>query len=95
MPFFLQIIDEISMINKSMWNKLQILKKSIPQLIFILVGDYRQCKPIEDDNTKPMKYFDHPVVKYLTNNNRVVLEKIHSLCWPSLEEGCPYNVYQT
>lgn len=70
------IVDEISMINKCMWNKLQLLKKSIPELIFILVGDHRQCKPIEDDNTKSMKYFDHPVVKYLTNNNRVVLEKI-------------------
>jgi hypothetical protein len=67
-------IDEISMINKTMWSKLVLLKRMMPKLIFILVGDDKQCKPIEEDEAKSVKYFDHPVMKYLTNNNRNVLQ---------------------
>ncbi|KAJ1464828.1 hypothetical protein T484DRAFT_3641496, partial [Baffinella frigidus] len=67
-------IDEISMINKTMWSKLVLLKRMMPKLIFILVGDDKQCKPIEEDDSESVKYFNHPAMKYLTNNNRNVLQ---------------------
>ncbi|KAJ1463665.1 hypothetical protein T484DRAFT_1758661 [Baffinella frigidus] len=67
-------IDEISMINKTMWSKLVLLKRMMPKLIFILVGDDKQCKPIEEDDSESVKYFNRPVMKYLTNNNRNVLQ---------------------
>ncbi|KAJ1465098.1 hypothetical protein T484DRAFT_3639516 [Baffinella frigidus] len=67
-------IDEISMINKTMWSKLALLKRMIPKIIFILVGDDKQCKPIEEEGAQSVKCFDHPVMKYLINNNRNVLK---------------------
>ncbi len=60
------IIDEISMINCNLWNKLLFLKKKT-NAIFILLGDYRQCPPIE--NGKCIDYFNHSYPKLLTNSN--------------------------
>lgn len=60
------IIDEISMINCNIWNKLLLLKKKT-NAIFILLGDYRQCPPIE--NGKSIDYFNHSYPKLLTNSN--------------------------
>ena len=64
------IVDEIGMINNNLWNKLMYLKK-VTGAIFILLGDYRQCPPIEDG--EEVDYFNHSYVKYLTNNNRIEL----------------------
>jgi ATP-dependent exoDNAse (exonuclease V) alpha subunit len=66
------IVDEISMINAALWNKLIVLKKTTGA-IFILLGDYRQCPPIEDG--KETDYFTHPYAKALTNYNRCELVK--------------------
>jgi len=66
------IVDEISMINAAYWNKLMVLKKTTGA-IFILLGDYRQCPPIEDGNETD--YFTHPYAKALTNYNRCELVK--------------------
>jgi len=69
------VVNEISMINKALWFKLVLLKIKHPKLIFILSGDYRQCKPIEDERTdiNDYDYFNSDIVKYLTNYNKVEL----------------------
>jgi len=64
------IIDEISMITKELWKILTILKKET-DITFILLGDEKQCPPVEDEKIKD--YFNHPAVKYLSNNNRNIL----------------------
>jgi len=64
------IIDEISMINGDLWNKLMLLKKRTGAT-FILLGDYRQCPPIEDG--VEINYFNHPYTKHLCNNNMIEL----------------------
>ena len=69
-PIF--VVDEISMINSWLWNKLMILKKTTGA-IFILLGDHRQCPPIEDG--KEINYFTHPYAKRLVNYNRCELTK--------------------
>lgn len=60
------IVDEISMLSSDLWNKLCLLKKRTGAT-FIIMGDHRQCPPIE--NGKEIDYFNHPYAKYLTNNN--------------------------
>jgi len=60
------IVDEISMINCDLWNKLLMLKKKT-DAIFILLGDYRQCPPIEEGEY--VNYFNHSYPKLLTNSN--------------------------
>jgi hypothetical protein len=66
------IIDEISMISKDLWRRLCLLKQEAPNIIFLLLGDEKQCPPVEDDvNIKD--YFNHPSVKYICNYNRNVL----------------------
>lgn len=67
------IVDEISMISSNIWNYLMRLKQKYPHLIFILMGDYRQCPPIEDG--KEIDYFNHSYTKHLTNCNRCELTK--------------------
>jgi hypothetical protein len=69
-PIF--VIDEISMISGWYWNKLMVLKKTTGA-IFILLGDHRQCPPIEDG--KEINYFNHPYAKRLVNYNRCELTK--------------------
>jgi hypothetical protein len=64
------VVDEIGMINKQLWKHLCILKKKNPHLIFILLGDYRQTKPIEDFE---YDYFNSSIVRYLTNGNKIEL----------------------
>jgi len=68
------IVDEISMINADLWKILFLLKKT-SGATFILLGDYRQCRPIEESriDIENPNYFNHPVVKYLCNNNRCEL----------------------
>ncbi len=79
------IVDEIGMINKLLWKHLCILKKKFPDLIFILLGDYRQCKPIEDFD---FNYFDSSIVKYLVNYNKIELtekQRYDDELWEFLE----------
>ena len=61
------VIDEISMIDKEMWRRLCLLKQQT-QVNFLLLGDDKQCPPVEVDGLN--SYFNHPAVKYLTNNQR-------------------------
>ena len=64
------VVDEISMINGDLWNKLMLLKKRTGA-IFILLGDHRQCPPIEQG--QEVDYFTHPYTKHLCNNNMIEL----------------------
>lgn len=80
------IVDEISMINSSLWNKLMILKQ-ITNATFILIGDHRQCPPIEKG--KEIDYFNHPYVKRLVNYNRCELtepQRYDMKLWNWLED---------
>jgi hypothetical protein len=69
-PIF--IVDEISMLSSKLWRYLMTLKE-VTGAIFILLGDYRQCGPIE--NGKEIDYFTHPFAKRLVNGNRCELTK--------------------
>jgi thymidine kinase len=66
------VIDEIGMINAEIWNMIMLLKKTT-KAIFIVMGDFRQCPPIEEG--AEIDYFNHPYVKRLVNNNRCQLTK--------------------
>jgi AAA domain len=67
------IVDEKSMVNGFLWERLVELKR-LTGMTFILVGDPRQCPPIE---AVERDYFNHSAVKFLTNCNKVVLEVVH------------------
>ncbi len=80
------IVDEISMINSFLWNKLMILKR-VTGATFILIGDHRQCPPIEKG--KEIDYFNHPYVKHLVNYNRCELtepQRYDMKLWSWLED---------
>ena len=85
------VVNEISMINKNLWYKLYLLKKQNPKLVFLLLGDYRQCKPIEEERTDIVDwdYFNHSIVKYLTNYNKIELterQRYDLQMWNMLED---------
>jgi hypothetical protein len=85
------IIDEISMIPSHIWRKLIEVKKSTG-CGFILLGDNRQCPPVEEGLAEDFDYFDHPAVKFLTNYNRCELQVPHRYdmdMWNHLE-----NIYE-
>jgi hypothetical protein len=80
------VVDEISMISKHLWRLLTEVKRSTG-IIFILVGDYRQCGPVE--NEQIYHYFDHPAVKYLANHNLcdlTVKKRYDQQLWDELED---------
>lgn len=64
------VVDEISMIDKEMWRRLCLLKQQT-KIKFLLLGDDKQCPPVEVDGLDT--YFNHPAVRYLTNNQRNTL----------------------
>ena len=64
------IVDEISMITKDLWKRLCLLKQET-DITFLLLGDEKQCPPVEDE--KIDDYFNHPAVKYICNYNKNVL----------------------
>jgi ATP-dependent exoDNAse (exonuclease V) alpha subunit len=64
------ICDEISMNPAEIWRRLAELKKALPNAYWLMMGDHRQCPPVEK---KPINYFDASVVKFLCNNQRVEL----------------------
>jgi hypothetical protein len=66
------IVDEISMVSKDLWRRLCLLKQEAPNIIFLLLGDEKQCPPVEDD-VNINDYFNHPSVKYICNYNRNIL----------------------
>lgn len=69
------IVDEVSMVSKDLWQRLCLLKQEAPNIIFLLLGDEKQCPPVEDDVMIDAyaDYFNHPSVKYICNYGRNVL----------------------
>ena len=65
------VVDEISMITKDLWKRLCLLKQET-DITFLLLGDNKQCPPVEDEDIED--YFNHPAVKYLCNYNRNILD---------------------
>ena len=81
------VIDEIGMIPSYLWKLLVLIKKKYPNKIFILLGDYRQLPPVNEES---IDIFNHPIVKYLCNNNRIELTTPHRYdipLWNFLEKG--------
>lgn len=64
------VVDEISMITKDLWKRLCLLKQETG-ISFLLLGDNKQCPPVEEETIDD--YFNHPAVKYLCNYNRNIL----------------------
>jgi hypothetical protein len=84
------VIDEIGMISCELWKYLMLLKKENPKAIFILLGDERQLPPIEHNRELKTDIFNHPVVKFLCNNNRIELterQRYDEALWNFLEGG--------
>jgi len=84
------VIDEIGMINSQLWKYLLLLKKENPKAIFILLGDWRQLPPIEEQRTNKLDVFNHPVVRFLCNNNSIELserQRYDKALWDFLEKG--------
>ena len=80
-------IDEISMIAEDLWILLCELKK-MTNIIFILIGDYRQLPPIENTHTD---WFNHTAIHYLTNNLKCELtgmKRYDIKLWEALEDVC-------
>ena len=80
------IVDEISMVSKKLWRLLVEVKKAT-EITFILVGDHRQCAPVENEGVE--NYFDHPAVKYLSNNNLcelTIMKRYNQELWDALED---------
>jgi hypothetical protein len=91
------VIDEIGMISNELWKYLMLLKKSNPKAIFILLGDWRQLPPIDDGRTAPSDIFNHPVVKFLCNNNKIELtekQRYDQQLWDFLEKGCEEGIWE-
>ena len=91
------VIDEIGMISNELWKYLMLLKKSNPKAIFILLGDWRQLPPIDEGRTAPSDIFNHPVVKFLCNNNKIELtekQRYDQQLWDFLEKGCEEGIWE-
>jgi hypothetical protein len=65
------IIDEISMIGKELWKRINLLKIN-SNIKFLLLGDEKQCPPVENEDIED--YFNHSAVKSICNYNRNVLD---------------------
>jgi len=84
------VVDEIGMISNKLWRKLQLLKRECPKAKWILMGDYRQLPPVSDEGESEIDVFNHPVVKFLTNGNKIELtirKRYNEELWDYLERG--------
>ena len=62
------------MVSEYFFRILNNLHQNFPQLIFIIIGDENQLKPV-CDNSDSYNYFDNVIIHEITNNNKVVLSK--------------------
>jgi ATP-dependent exoDNAse (exonuclease V) alpha subunit len=88
------IVDEISMIPKEIWKRLCLVKKQLPHIIFLLLGDEKQIPPVEEETIQD--YFNHPAVKYLCNYNKNILnvrKRYDETLYNLLEEVDNINIY--
>jgi hypothetical protein len=91
------IIDEAGMICQAIWKQLYFVKKKFPQLIFIILGDYRQLEPVEPTLIESIDVFNTSVIKYLCNNFMVelnVMKRYDLRLWNYLEDGYERNLWE-
>jgi len=91
------VIDEIGMISNDLWRYLLLLKRTNPKAIFILLGDWRQLPPIDEGRMVDCDIFNHPIVKYLCNNNRIELtekQRYNQELWDFLERGVEEGIWE-
>jgi len=69
------IVDEVSLIAKAIWRWLGELKRATG-VKFILLGDQRQCGPVETEQGM-YHYFGHPTVKFLACHTQADLVVPH------------------
>lgn len=84
------VIDEIGMIKKDLWRILSTLKKVCPKTIFILMGDWRQLPPIDEEDNITEDIFNMSIVKFLCNNSHIELtvrQRYDKELWDYLEKG--------
>jgi hypothetical protein len=87
-------VDEISMIPKNLWKCLCEVKKFVG-CKFVLIGDKRQCEPVE---AKPYNYFNHSCMKYLVDYNCIELNVMHRYdkqLWDLLEDVMNIDTFFT
>lgn len=83
------IVDEISLIPGFLWKQLGDLKRTNPHIKFLLVGDMRQCGPVEEVDTRYKEYDNHPTVMALACYQRGVLNtrrRYDKLLWDLSED---------
>ena len=69
------IVDEVSMVNSKLWSLLYQVYREC-NVIFLLVGDWKQIEPVEPD-VKPFNYLEHPAVLSLSKNTIINLEVVY------------------
>ena len=79
-------VDEISMIGSHLW-KLLCEFKMMTGVKFVLIGDYRQLPPVEEDTATD--WFNHPTIKWLAGGLRCelgVMKRYDIKLWDLLED---------
>ena len=73
------IADEMSMYGSELLTYLYYVKVKYPNMRFILVGDFKQLKPVEDNTqfNKIPNYEYGNIIHKLSNGNEVILSKNH------------------
>jgi hypothetical protein len=68
------VVDEISMVGSQMWLALANVRAQAPEMLILLVGDWRQLGAIEGAAIYKSGFCGHPILDYLTNSTRIGLE---------------------
>ena len=67
------IIDEISMVKEVFYRFFTLIKRYVPQIKFIIIGDFAQFKPVNDVYTG--SYKDSPALHHLCDGQQINLTK--------------------
>ena len=67
------IIDEISMVKEVFYRFFTLIKRYVPKIKFIIIGDFAQFKPVNDVYTG--SYKDSPALHHLCDGQQVNLTK--------------------
>ena len=81
-------VDEISMISSNLWKILAEFKY-YTGITFILIGDYRQLPPVDDNLLGAGDWFNHSTIKWIANYNRCELtecKRYDGALWNLLED---------
>lgn len=67
------VVDEMSMVHELFYKVFICIKRLVPKIKFILIGDFRQLRPVND--RVDCEYEHSPAYYELIDNNMVVLTK--------------------